>query len=507
MKRILSLLLAMLMLVSVLAACNNTEQPPVSTGDGTSDTPPSNQPGDTTPGDSSDNTTAPESTEKTTHDVPVDELDFENEEFYAVAFDWQGYPHYFFADEESSDPMEAAIYNRRRTIEDALNVTMKHYLYPSYAAMNSAISQDANVGETAIDMALLHCITGVANFSASGYLYEIDMLPYIDLTAPWWNAEQMEGLRLGSHCFFGVNDFMIPCPYVIYFNKEMVEDMDGMDDPYQLVLDQKWTFDVFEQMARAATQDLNTDGVYDYENDSFGVAVHDDSDYTSFLTAFDQAIAAKGADDRLVVALNTEKTVDIFERFADMAAADVFYPDASILKDQITLDSGRLLFYFAPISAAEQLRDCEVDFGLLPYPKYDEAQENYKTLDWGGLMCVPSAISNPKLVGAVLELLAFESEKEVIPTYYNTVLDGQLAQDPESVKMLDILFETICYEPALNYWGLDGAMLKLCFGLAHEAVNKENANFSSYYAEFGAPAQKKIDDYYDTLALIEDLYG
>ncbi len=515
MKRILSLLLAALMLVSVFTACSNDETP-AATGDDTpastpadsgDDTPAAS--GDETPIDSGDDTsvdTPSDTTEKTMHDVPIDKLDFGNEEFHAVAFEWQGYPHYFFAEEESTDPMETALYNRRLAIEDALNVKMTHFLYPSYSALNTAIDMEVNTGDSVIDMALLHCIVGVAQFTSGGYLYPLNDLPYIDVTAPWWNKEQMEGLRLGSKYYFGVNDFMIPCPYVIYFNKEMVADMADLEDPYQLVLDQKWTFDVFSQMARTATKDINTDGVYDWENDSFGVAVHDDSDYSSFLTAFDQPIAAKNADGRLEVALNTEKTADIFDKFAEMAKEHIFYPDASIEKNQITMDSGRLLFYFAPISAAEDLRDCEVDFGLLPYPKYDEAQEDYKSLDWGGLMCVPSTINNSELVGAVIELLAYESKKEVIPTYYDTVLDGQLAQDPETVKMLDILFDTICYEPAMNYWGLSGSMLKLLFGLAHEAVNKQNDNFASYYAEFGESAQKQIDEYYDTLSLLEDLY-
>ena len=198
MKRFLSLLLAMLMIVSVLAACNNTEQPPVQTGDSTTDGAPANtDPGDTTPGDSASDDTAPTdtTTAKTTHEVPVDTLDFANEEFLYVAIDWQGYPHYFHAEEESSDPMEAALYNRRRTIEDALGVKISYYLYPDYFKMTDAINQDVNVGSTNIDMALLHCIECVASYSSGGYLYSFEELPYIDINAPWWNKEQMDRLQ------------------------------------------------------------------------------------------------------------------------------------------------------------------------------------------------------------------------------------------------------------------------------------------------------------------------
>ncbi len=309
MKKLLSLLLAILMIGSVLIACNNTKTPPVNTGD---DTAPSTPAVSDDPSSDTSPDTTPEATEQTMHNVPVDSLDFGNEEFHFVAFEWQGYPHYFFAEEESSDPMEAALYNRQCSIEEAIGVKISYHMYPDYFKLHDAIDKDVNMGETNIDMALLHCIDSVAAFSSGGYLYPFEELPHVDVNAPWWNKEQMDGLRLGTMSYYGVNDFMIPCPYVMFFNKEMVEDMKDFEDPYQLVLDQKWTFDVFEEMARAATLDMNTDGAFSRDFDSFGVAVDDISDYCSFVTAFDQDFVQKDEEGAITLTINTEKTVDIF---------------------------------------------------------------------------------------------------------------------------------------------------------------------------------------------------
>ena len=85
------------------------------------------------------------------------------------------------------------------------------------------------------------------------------------------------------------------------------------------------------------------------------------------------------------------------------------------------------------------MRDYTVEFGFLPYPKYDEAQKDYISLDWGGLLSVPHSVSNPDMVGAAMELLAWESSTAVIPTYYDTVLTGKLARDDDAIKMMDIL--------------------------------------------------------------------
>ncbi len=507
MKRFLCLLLAVLMILPMAAACGNGETPPA----GESNVPESDTP--SVPSDSDDPAASGDGTDSTpvetdppvrAHGVPVDELDFGNAEFNIIAYEWQGYPYYFFAEEESSDPMDAALYNRQREIEEELGVKMTYFMYKKETELNNAIEMDVQVGTTTTSMALLHCIIGLSRLTSNGFLYPLEKLDHVDLSADWWNLEQMDTLRAGKNYYLGVNDYMIPCPYVIFFNKDMVADMADLGDPYQLVLDQKWTFDTFVEMARTATIDINNDGVYDLDNDSFGVACDEVSNYVSFIPASDQPITEKDEDGKLVLAMNTEKMADLVADFAELTKEHIFYPDISTQPNQITMDSDRLLFLLSPISSAEKLRDCEVPYGILPYPKYDEAQENYKTLDWGGLMCVPSVITDPEMVGAVIELLAFKAQEEVIPAYYDLVLDGQLSQDPQSSKMLDVIFDTICYEPGMNYWGLSSPFMQLLFVLSHHAIWKENGNFASIYAEHAEGTQRQIDTYYETLKLYED---
>ncbi len=493
MKKLLCLLLAMLMVLPLAVACNNNEKPPVSTGDNAG-----NNTGDDTDGSSG--------TPARAHSIPAG-TSFDNEDYYSVAFEWQGYLYYFFAEDESSNPMESALYNRQRAIEEEIDVTMKHYLYPASADLVNAVEQDVRIGQTEIDTALLHCINGAATFSSNGYLYPIEKLEYVDLEADWWNLEQMDTLRASKHYYFAVNDYMIPCPYVIFFNKEMVEDMADMPDPYELVLDQKWTFDEFEKMARAATIDLNTDGLMDTENDSFGIHVEESSKYCSFWPAFDQPVTGRDEDGKIIIDMNSEKTADIIARFADLNRAGVMVTDERLLSttlDDFNIDTGRILFFLAPISYAENYRNCEVATGMLPYPKYDEAQENYRSLDWGGLMCVPNCVENPDLVGAVMELLAFKAEEKVLPTYYDVVVDGQLAQDPNTVKMLDILFETNCYDPGMNFWGLSSPFMQLFFVISHHVIVNNDGNWASLWARYGESTQRQIDTYYQTLELYED---
>jgi len=104
-----------------------------------------------------------------------------------------------------------------------------------------------------------------------------------------------------------------------------------------------------------------------------------------------------------------------------------------------------------------KMREMESDYGILVYPKYDEYQEKYQTCahDNYSLFCVPITVpgSSLEMIGAVTEALAAESYRNVTPAYFDVVLKGKLARDPESGLMLDLLVENMIFDPAAIYSG------------------------------------------------------
>jgi hypothetical protein len=86
----------------------------------------------------------------------------------------------------------------------------------------------------------------------------------------------------------------------------------------------------------------------------------------------------------------------------------------------------------------------EVEFGIIPYPKYDEAQPNYVSrVEYYMAMQVP--VTNPDLerAGVMLEALNGESAKTIIPAYYEIALKSKYARDDDSAQMLDLIFNTL----------------------------------------------------------------
>lgn len=481
--RAVSLILSALMLTAALASCGDAAAAPAVT-------------------EAAGTETAAEEvvTEVTRRQSALPEdLDFNGRTFRQTAFEWQGYKYYFFAEEQTGDIMNDAVYERKLNTEETLNVKLSYISAGTTAGdVAKVVKPTILAGDDAYDQVCFHCIDNIATFASSGYLYNLDTLPNIDITAEWWNQRQMDTLRLGRNTYYAINDFMLPCPYVVYYSKEMVENY-GMDDPYQLVYDGKWVVDLFVKLCEDVTQDIDGDGKMAMETDQFGLTANEYSKYISFAYGSEQPLVQRGGDGRVELVCNTEKTVHLVELFAGISSKGCIFESSNEFGDQLTLDTGRLLFQLGTLSLAEEMREYDVELGFLPYPKYNEQQDDYASLDWGGLMGVPVTISDPECIGAVIEFLAWDSANNVIPTYYDTVLTGKLARGTDDEAMLDIIFDTICYDPGCNYFGFSEGFQDLFYVISNLAIKTKSADYASWYAKNETKAAGVLDKFYTAL--------
>jgi len=434
---------------------------------------------------------------RTPHSLP-DTLDFGGDSFHVLHS--ADFKRYYFAEEEIGEIMNDAVYDRRIFVEETLNVKMTDYLLDG-GQIHAEMQKSVMSGDDVYDYTMMHCIAGVADLVTNGYLYDYADLPHIDLNAEWWDLDLMEQLSLGEKLTYGVSDIIIPNPYVIIFNKEMIQN-NNLVNPYQMVYDGTWTLDNFIALCTAAVADLDGDGAMTL-NDRVGVMGIDGSLFSSFMTGADQYLTRKGADGKIEMIVNNEKMHTIAEkmlRLAETPGAAWCTPDENHPK----MDSGRVLFYLGGASYAESMREVDVEIGILPYPKFDEAQDEYLMLDWGGLTCVPNTITNPEMVGAVLELMSWDSANGVLPAYYDTILAGKLARDDDCRNMLELIFDSITYDIGLNYFGFDAAFNEFLYFIGNKVIGQKNADFASIYAKREKSLIRSIEKFYERLEETEN---
>ncbi len=141
---------------------------------------------------------------------------------------------------------------------------------------------------------------------------------------------------------------------------------------------------------------------------------------------------------------------------------------------------GRSLFSFGLVAdAATIVPSVDFDYGILPYPKWDESQEDYQQmLQRNCYAMIPTTVANADAAGAVLEALSSESYRSLVPEYCEISLKTRYSQDDDVSRMFDLLINSIVYDPGEIYASLLGTPS----GLFKTAVEDESSNWASTIA-------------------------
>nr|MBQ4318834.1 hypothetical protein [Clostridia bacterium] len=140
---------------------------------------------------------------------------------------------------------------------------------------------------------------------------------------------------------------------------------------------------------------------------------------------------------------------------------------------------GQMVFLPLWFAATERLRDMDTDYGLIPYPKFNETQENYSSLvqDTASIITVPRTVSDIDMVSAVIEALSSASYRTVLPAYYEVGLKTKYSRDDASSQMVDLIYGVASTDFAYAYsWSLSN------IGHIARTVVGKNQDFASSYA-------------------------
>ena len=359
------------------------------------------------------------------------------------------------ADAENPEIINSARFNRNIELEDTLNIKLTSSEHFGGNGPNE-LKTAYKAGDEIYNCAQL-MMTDAAKLTEDGYFIDMTTLPDLHLEDRWWDQRSVEDMTINGKLYHAVNASCIAsynATFAVLFNKDLdekyhVTENQKIGSPYEAVIDGKWTYDLFSAMVRSVSHDLNGDGKMGPQ-DLFGLCLWVDS-ITGAINSGLEYCCQVNEDGQFELTLDTERVQDIVDKFVTFAA------DANVTADYINkgyssydLFAGdHALFYMQEINRITAFRDMESDFGILPMPKFDEAQQVYRSCvaeNDGVLLGVPALISDEEFTGCVLDGLARLSEEYVMPAYYDITLQRKAARDEESGRMLDIIFTTRAYD-------------------------------------------------------------
>lgn len=431
-KRTLSLLLLAAMLAAV----------------GCGDAKPS---GDTTTA-SNDTTADTEPVEtKVTDDLPAD-LDFTGKELRVLTTENTTYAP-LFVEEANGDILNDAIFNRNERIMDRFGITINEQLFMWSDARDNA-RRVITAGEDAYD--LISLIDREAlSFASEGMLWSAEDTENIDLTKPYWNQFLNGCITLGGRQILAYSDMCITTydfTHIMVFNKQMIEDLQ-LTSPYDLVEDGSWTLDKFSEYATLAKNDVNGDGTFD-KNDRFGFVSLAKQIAPCFWIGAGCVSMEKNDEDIPEFTMGSERMLSVIQKAYDLTwGGDLWFiqKEGDYTSNTELFTHDQALFNDSCLGDLfkADYREMKSDYGIIPYPKYDEAQDKYYSRVEGGCpYFIPVTVTDTSFAGAIMEAMACESYNSVVPTYYEIALKAKYTRDSQSGAILDMMMENRVYD-----WG------------------------------------------------------
>ncbi len=417
--------------------------------------------------------------------------------------------HINYAEDMEGSAVEQALYKRDKHVEERSNFEIKYEPFdnlglPGISVVTTAMSS----GDRPYDLVVSTASGGrLTTLACEGILANLKSMPNLDFSQKWWMSESNDALTLGGKMYFTTGDIMASvygAPMAVFGNKTLLEQYQIDDNLYNKVRYGEWTMEYLAMITTNITTDVNHDGVLSTDMDFFGVIAQPiKMSAVGMLVGmgFENSYVQ---DDSLIVVNDNEEVIEKLCDTIKKAVSEVKCENndnGNVVYD--TFENDRAVFLVHLIESANSgLRDMESDFAILPMPKADEAQENYRTYINGWVDCfiaVPSYDTSDTdyadYAGYVIESMARASYDIVRPIAYEQVVMYQSARDADAVEMLEIIFNTlyIDFQGIFDFGGSTIGEGGVSTMIANYVFNK--GNLASDFARINSKMKSAAETY------------
>ena len=365
--------------------------------------------------------------------------------------------------EPSDDIVTNASYKRNRTVEQRLNIKFD-YASTKGNTNNTAqfvqfLNRDIASGACEYDIFGCYGLT-TASCATSGLCMDLKQFDYINFDKPWWPEALTEEATIYNKLYFASGDIATSYLYEMYmmfYNTDMITEYKFATDPLDYALAGTWTWDKFyDYCAAVGANDANVNGEVD-GNDKYGFIAEIGTLCPIFFSA-DLRMFSHDKNGGISVAEEcfsnkADTFIADFNNFLYSSGTALYYELVDHKVKDFFANSNTLFMINRATVAKTTLAITEgLNYGILPMPKYDEAQEEYvSTLAngfslYGMSIGVASEIRRDEMCAAVLECLASESYRQISPVLFETVMKLRYSPNAQSSQVYDIVRSTVQFD-------------------------------------------------------------
>ncbi len=357
----------------------------------------------------------------------------------------------------SDDLITEAVINRNAVVEDLYNCKIRETKSDD---PGSLIDNDIALGTNNYDFLMRLW------FNTSSSLMNIANLD-IDLTHSWWNQDYIDAFSFDYNGKKVLHSISGKFNLIMYDSiNTLFVDMDVYDravasgktniDLYQTVKDGTWTIEKMLELMDAARVDVNGDSQLTFEDgDIFGFIAHKNSisEYSFFYSTGIKTVT-KDESNQYVSISSSNTDMAYVSKVIDEASKIYKSPSFGSIGETNSvkaLANGQSLFnaqWTIRLHSDHELVNYGIDFSekrisVVPYPKFDENQEDYHSFIFsrGYGLQVSKSVTDQKAIAQFLEVFGYHSEMLLYPEYVKCIKTQCLCDD-NAGEMLEIVLKS-----------------------------------------------------------------
>lgn len=407
----------------------------------------------------------------------------------------------FKADDMNGEVINDEIYNRTQRIQERYNMIYNVFAEgDQWNTVQQKLDAAVKAGDDVYDMVIYYTYALTASMVTGGYFYNMLEVPHLDFGNPWWHTEINDTFGHYNYLPCVLSDYSVNSyqyANLLVFNKTLAANHD-LTNLYDLVREHKWTMDSFLEIIKSVSADTNGDGKMD-QGDTYGYATNFGYHALTWAYAIGEIGVTLDDDETITLGYRSEKFANLSRWLYELLyTSDIAFEIGWDMPCDISWDENRVLIQAIWLNDLEDFREYNSEYGLLPYPMYDESQDKYYTYDDCRCGAFGIPITSPKEninnTGLILEALSADSYHNLIPKYLDTVVTSKLSRDEDSLEMLDYIMDGRVYDFGYaipdnkRYSWLFTEQLKASQGTLTSTLEKFEEATTKYY-------EKLIDTY------------
>ena len=498
-KKSLSLLLALLMLLSVttvFASCGETQEDPnvVVTGD----------------------SAANSEDESVEEDHRFDGVNYDGRKFRVytstnVASAGMGNSNFLIEGTGESDGglVNDAVLERNIHVEELLGIELVFTQVDLvYSAVAADIRKYTTSGTDEYDL-VINDIYAYAELIIEGNFRNVqDPECVFDFERDYWYKDYMDDLRLmDGYQYVLAGDYfadIIRGAHLLLLNKQMYLDFYNReaDELYDVVSNYEWTYEKMNEVISDMYVDKNLNGTVD-KGDQFGFM---EPEYwggsIAFTVSGDPTFISRDEDGIPTVVIQegdraNQLAAAMSTLFNNESSSVGLTGDGDLLA-AFTQDECLILGYQRLGSLENGIfRQMEGDAAVLPYPMLFASDKKYTTsahdtTEMGAILATSTDLS---FISTVVEVLNRETASILMPKYYKEGLQVQCVDDPKSAAMIDIIHDNFDNSFILAYNLTLGSSILQSFSDAMSDKREFSAVYASKQRSVDKALQSKIKQF------------